>query len=95
MDVQKSSVEDFKTGHGIVCTSAQAAGPGFPCAKGVTIKADLGNSDNVYVGHSAHVTASNGYKLGAGKQVFIPIDRLDKVFVIGGDSSQGFSYSMG
>jgi hypothetical protein len=92
MDIQKTAVPEFKTGHGSVGTSAAVAGPGFPCVKGVTIKADLANGNNVYVGHSDQVSASNGFVLDAGEDVFIEVDSLDKVWVIGGAAAQGYSY---
>lgn len=95
MDIQKTAVEEFKTGHGTISTTAAVAGPAFPCVKGVKIKADLGNGNNVYVGHSEHVTntgAAQGFELDAGEEVFIEIDSLDKVWVIGGAASQGYSY---
>jgi uncharacterized protein YuzE len=92
MDIQRTSVAEFKTGHGVIGTTAAAAGPAFPCVKGVKIKADLTNSDNVYVGHDDKVTTSSGFMLDAGEEVFIEVDSLGKVFVIGGAAAQGYSY---
>lgn len=92
MDIQKSAVSEFKTGHGTVGGTAALAGPAFRCVKGVTIKADLGNGNNVYVGHDGNVTASNGFVLDAGEDVFIEVDSLDKVWVFGGAADQGYSY---
>jgi len=91
MDIQKESVEEFFSGHDTVGTASQPAGIERRCVKGVWIKADLGNGDNVYVGH-AESTGANGIELDAGEDVFIPIDSLDKVWVYGGASSQGYSY---
>lgn len=95
MDIQKIAVNEFKTGHGTIGTSAAKAGPAFTAVKGIKIKADLGNSNNVYVGFDGNVTntgAGQGFELDAGEEVFIEIDSLDKVWVIGGASSQGYSY---
>jgi len=95
MDIQKSATPEFKTGHGTVGTSAAVAGPAFPCVKGVKIKADLLNTNNVYVGHSDKVTsagAAQGFELDGGEDVFIEIDSLDKVWVIGGAADQGYSF---
>lgn len=92
MDIQQVTVPEFKTGHGTVGTSAAKAGPAFICKKYVRIKADLSNGDNVYVGHDDKVTSSNGFVLDAGEYVDIPVDQLDKVWVIGGAASQGYSY---
>lgn len=91
MDIQKEAVEEFLTGHGTVGTTSQVVGIARRTVKGVWIKADLGNADNVYVGHAQSVEA-NGYLLDAGESVFVPIDSLDKVWVYGGAASQGYSY---
>jgi hypothetical protein len=92
MDIQQESVPEFKTGHGTVGTTAAKAGPAFPCKKYARIKADLANGDFVYVGHADTVTSSNGFVLDAGEYVDIPVDSLDKVWVIGGAAAQGYSY---
>jgi hypothetical protein len=91
MDIQKEAVEEFFSGHGVVGTASQVAGIERRCVKGVWIKADLANGNNVYVGHAESVGA-NGIVLDAGEDVFIPIDSLDKVWVYGGAASQGYSY---
>jgi hypothetical protein len=91
MDIQKIAVSEFKAGHGTIGTTPAKAGPAFAAVKGVKIKADLGNSDNVYVGHSDAV-GNDGFLLDAGEEVTIEIDSLDKVWVTGGDAGQGYSY---
>lgn len=92
MDIQKTAVTEFKAGHGTIGLTAAAAGLGFVAVKGVKIKADLANANNVYVGHDENVSASNGFVLDAGEEVFIEIDSLEKVWVIGGAADQGYSY---
>lgn len=93
MDIQKVTVEEFKSGHGSVGTSAaQVSAHALRAVKCVKIKADLGNSDNVYVGYDNTVASSNGYQLDAGEEVIIEIDALNKVWVIGGAASQGYSW---
>jgi len=93
MDIQRVSVQEFKAGHGSVGTTAQKASTlALRAVKGVKIKADLGNTDNVYVGHDTNVTSSNGYQLDAGEEVTVEIDSLDKVWVIGGAAAQGYSW---
>lgn len=93
MDIQKTAIEEFKAGHGSVGTSAaQVDTSAIRAAKGVNIKADLTNGNNLYVGHDSGVSSSNGYLLDAGEEVFIQIDSLDKVWIIGGASSQGYSW---
>ena len=95
MDIQKIVVTEFKSGHGTIGTTAAQAGPAFAAVKGIKIKADLSNSNNVYVGHSENVENTGdaqGYQLDAGEEVTIEIDSLDKVWVIGGAADQGYSY---
>lgn len=91
MDIQVEAIEAFFTGHGTVGTTSARAGISRRCVKGVWIKADLGNGDNVYVGHAESIGAL-GFLLDAGESVYIPIDDLAKVWVYGGASSQGYSY---
>jgi hypothetical protein len=91
MEIQRISVPEFKAGHGTVGGTAAQAGPAFPCLKGVKIKADLTNGNNVYVSHAEAVGAS-GFLLDAGEEVFIEVDSLDKVWVFGGAADQGYSY---
>lgn len=92
MNVERSSKAEFKAGAGTVGLAAQAAGIKIPAAKSVTIKADKANTDTVYVGHDASVTAASGFALAAGELVEIAVDSLDKVFVIGGAASQKYSW---
>jgi len=92
MDIQKTAVEAFIAGHGTIGTAAARAGIAQRCVKGVTIKADLANANNVYVGHDLNVSSTNGFVLDAGEDVFIEIDSLDKVWVIGGAADQGYSF---
>lgn len=93
MDIQKITVEEFKAGHGTIgTTAAKASTLAIRAVKGVKIKADLGNGNNVYVGHGSGVTSTNGYTLDAGEEVTIEVDSLDKVWVIGGVADQGYSW---
>lgn len=56
--------------------------------KGVRIEAHADNTDNIYVGTSASVSASDGFPLDAGEFVDVPIDDLSKVWIVGGDTGQ-------
>ena len=63
-----------------------------PCVRGVTVKAAAGNAEMVYVGNS-DVTddtadATDGYELDAGESIFIAVDNVNKVYVIGGAVNQ-------
>lgn len=63
-----------------------------PLQVGVTLRADLGNTDVVYIIASASGTTANGYPLEAGDERFIPIDNLNKVWLIGGAANQSVRY---
>lgn len=63
-----------------------------PLQVGVTLRADLANTDIVYIISSAAGTISTGYPLEAGDERFIPIDDLNKVWLIGGAANQSVRY---
>lgn len=70
-----------------VAETAPAAGK----CKAVKVKANLGNTDNVYVG-KAGVLTTTGYELDAGEETpWIPVADLSDVALIGGAASQGVS----
>lgn len=92
MNIERSSKAEFRAGAGTVGLTAQAAGIKMAAAKSVTIKADAANTDVVYVGHDASVTAATGFALAKGESVEIAVDSLDKVYVIGGAASQKYSW---
>jgi hypothetical protein len=100
VDIFQTTVTEFRTGHDTVGDSASAPlvrdGSGnalaFPAKKHVKVKADLVNTDNVYIGHDANVTEGGGFTLDAGEEVNIEVDSTDKVWVIGGDTGQGYSW---
>lgn len=58
----------------------------------VLICADGENTGTIYVGHNATVDATNGFPLGAGESVEVPIDDAGKVWVIASDSGQVVKY---
>jgi hypothetical protein len=75
MQIHQDTMPEFHTGHGVVGgAAAQVSTLAFHAGRKVEIKADLGNSDNVYVGTSINVTTGTGYQLDAGERVEIPID---------------------
>lgn len=89
----QESHEEFKAGHGVVGTNPQRASTlTFKAYKVVRIKADMGNSDFVYVGDHEGISSTSGFQLDAGESVDIPIDQIDKVWVVGGDADQGYSW---
>lgn len=60
--------------------------------KGVLIKAANGNTGIVYVGKSGltagMVDATDGFELGAGESVTVPVDNANKVYVIASTTAQ-------
>jgi hypothetical protein len=91
MEIGKEAVDKFYAGHDTVGTTVKAAGPDFKAAKYIRIKADLANGDDIYVRPYAG-TGEDGIVLDAGEWIDIQVDSLDKVFVIGGAASQGYSW---
>ncbi len=93
MSIAKEAVSEFATGHGTVGAAVAAlTTAAIPLLKYVIIKADLTNTNNVFVGGPG-VSATTGFMLDAGEATPpIHIDNLSKVYVIGGAAGQGFSW---
>lgn len=88
-----SFAQSFVAGQTSVGVSAvQVQSSSQVCRHGVQVKANMGNTGIIYVGHSSGVTTSNGYELGPGESVFVPIDNVNKVYVISDTASQGISW---
>ena len=96
VDVVFDSIDDVGvTGAGTIGDSSaeQLAGKTEKVlTSGITIKADGGNTDAIYVGFSNGVTSSTGYKLAAGDERPIPIRDMTKVWIIGGAAGQAYSW---
>jgi len=56
--------------------------------KMVTIKADKGNTDAVYIGFDSSVSSGTGFALDPGESVDIVIDNLGKVYVVSQSTAQ-------
>lgn len=78
------------TGHGEVEGSGSAKQlPSVP-ARYVTLRAFIGNSQNIYIGRSSAVTvpggtqdATSGYPLDAGESITLPVkDNMDELWII-------------
>ena len=86
-------------GNGELAVGAtEVQGPSRPC-RAVKIKANLANTDNVYVGTATGVTVPNaatdtttGFPLDAGQELELLTDNLDRLWFIGGAASQAISY---
>lgn len=64
-----------------------------PCKMGVIVKSADANTGIVYVGTSSGVTAggtaaTDGFELGAGQSLTVPIDDANKVYIIASAASQ-------
>lgn len=93
MDIQQISIEEFKTGRGAVGTTpTQISTHKLRVVKSVTIKASLKNKSIVCVGYGSNLTSTNGYVLEPGQQITIEIDELNKVWVVGGEANQDYSW---
>jgi hypothetical protein len=93
VSIAREASTEFSTGHGTVgVTKAALASASAPLSKYVIIKADLTNTNNVFVGGPT-VTTTTGFLLDAGEATPpIHIDDLSKVYVVGDAASQGFSW---
>ena len=73
-------------------TAEQLKNSNVPCVFGVRVKAVAGNAGIVYVGPKGVTAdtadATDGYPLAAGEEVLIPIDNLNKVYVIASQVDQ-------
>ena len=92
MNIGRESVEEFRAGQGTVGAASQALGNSQDVVKYVIVKADLANTNDVFVGTDT-VSVTNGFRLDAGEVTPpIHIDDVAKVCVIGGAASQGYSW---
>lgn len=60
--------------------------------KHVLLKADMGNSGNIYVGFSSSVSSTTGFKLAPGENLSIPINDLSKIWLIADADGQVLYY---
>lgn len=91
--IEKESHPEFHVGvnSDIDQVAEQLTTTSVVARKYVYIKANSGNSGDVYVGRQG-VSASNGYPLDAGEEVIIPVDDPSKIWVIGSADNQGVKW---
>ncbi len=58
---------------------------------GVTVKALLGNSNNIHVGLNG-VTTSTGFQLDAGQEIFLKVANLATVYIDADTNGEGVSF---
>lgn len=97
MDIQKTTVEEFKAGRGIApeFTPVRLIDTPLRAVKGITIKADFLNFAPIHIGHDSSVSAvgdGTGYRLDPGEEITIGIDSLDKIWVVGLGQGQQYSW---
>jgi hypothetical protein len=91
VNIAREAIDGFNSGHGTVGTSAQAL-PSWPVSKHVVVRADSGNGNTVSIGPTAG-GASGGFILNAGDtSPPIYVNDVNKIFVVGGASSQAYSW---
>lgn len=80
---------EFKTGQTTIGTTAARLIPaGHKAYSYVYIEADIGNTNDIFVGHDGGVSSANGWRLDAGQSITIPIDDPNKIWIVGGAASQ-------
>ena len=93
VSIGKQTKSKFITGNDTVGVTAKALTVGsFDASHKITIEADAGNGNTIYVGENDQVTANNGWPLAAGEKVEIPADDPGEVYVIGGAASQAYKW---
>ena len=62
--------------------------------KAVMIKANSGNTNNIYVGNdgAGDVSSSNGYILAAGEEIIVYCDSLTEIYLDADTNGEGVSY---
>jgi len=85
--------------HGSKLTEAaacQLTTSSVKCERGVTVKASASNSGIVYVGNSdvtkGTTNSTDGYELSAGNSIFIEVNNVNKVYIIGTDVNHRVSW---
>ena len=69
----------------------------YPLRVGITVKASVVNAGRIYVGTSSAVTPNtsadnDGFELAAGESHFIPVNDLNKVWLVASQSGQKAFY---
>lgn len=90
--IQAAPTSEMHAGHiQIDQVAVQLTPLAFKFTHGVTVKADAGNTGFVYVGDAA-VSATNGFQLDGGEDVFIAVDDPSKIYIIGSADNQDVSW---
>lgn len=89
---RETNPDGFYAANGTVGTTPAQASIGTPVLKHVVVRANTGNSNTIKVAGSSAGTAT-GFILAAGEtSPPIYVDDVNKVWLVGGAASQGYSW---
>ncbi|REJ65640.1 MAG: hypothetical protein DWQ31_17010 [Planctomycetota bacterium] len=93
VDIGSDSAPEFFHAAKVVGTTAEVIANARPLLRGAQVVAATDNLGVVFVGTSQSVTAgtndgTDGFPLGPGDGLFVPVDDLAKVWVIADQASQ-------
>jgi len=77
-----TSVKTFGTGSASVGTTSAAILGNFELNSGVRIKANPGNTQEIFLCENTSGTTQTGFPIGPDEEVFIDVDELNKVFLV-------------
>lgn len=92
VDVTSAVATDFEHGSNRDVDTAAEQLPNQAAKFGVTVKAARNNTANIYVGKSDvtadSTDATDGFELGPGESLFLPVNNANLIYVIGGAVNQ-------
>lgn len=62
---------------------------GFTCSRGVNLKSNYTNTQQIFVGVTSTVASTTGYPIDPGESLFLEVSNLNKLFAISGGGSTG------
>jgi hypothetical protein len=62
---------------------------GFTCSRGVNLKSNYTNTQQIFVGITSTIVSTNSYPIDPGESLFLEISNLNKLFAISGGGSTG------
>jgi hypothetical protein len=79
------------SGQSIIANTASQL-PSQSVVVSVIVKAANSNTSTIYLGFSSGVTSSNGFELGPGESLTLPVNNVNKIYAIATSGSQNISY---
>lgn len=62
---------------------------GFTCSRGVNLKSNYTNTQQIFIGVTSTVASTTGYPIDPGESLFLEVSNLNKLFAISGGGSTG------